>query len=99
MDSSRYASTPFGEARRTGGRHGYVAYFPCPIPRTIDLPSRTVRLLGDSESSLGRLDGVGRLLPNPDLLIRPYLIREAISSTRIEGTRASIAEVYDIAAG
>ncbi len=34
-------------------------------------------------------------MPNPDLLVRPYVVREAVASTRIEGTRASIAEVYD----
>jgi Fic family protein len=99
MDLDRYASTPFGESRRTGGRHGYVAYFPAKIPRTVELSARTVRLLGDAEASLGRLDGVGRLLPNPHLLTRPYLLREAISSTRIEGTQASIADVYDVDAG
>ena len=96
MDLDRYASTPFGRARRTSGRHGYVAYFPAPIPRAVELPARTVRLLGEAEAALGRLDGVGRLLPNPYLLARPYLLREAISSTRIEGTRASIADVYDV---
>lgn len=96
MDLDRYASTPFGRARRTSGRHGYVAYFPAPIPRAVELPARTVRLLGEAEAALGRLDGVGRLLPSPFLLTRPYLLREAISSTRIEGTRASIADVYDV---
>jgi len=62
VDLDRYPSTPFGEARRTAGRHGYVAYFFSTIPRMVDLPARTVRLLGDGEASLGRLDGVGRLL-------------------------------------
>ena len=99
MDLERYVQTPFGRARRTGGRHGYVAYFPDPIPRTVDLPARTVRLLGEAEAALGRLDGTGRLLPDPYLLTRPYLLREAISSTRIEGTRASIGDVYGVAAG
>ncbi|MDQ3676133.1 MAG: Fic family protein [Actinomycetota bacterium] len=70
-----------------------------PIPRTVELPVQTVRLLGEAEASLGRLDGIGRLMPNPHLLTRPYLLREAISSTRIEGTRASIADVYDVDAG
>ena len=96
MDLDRYRSTGFGAARRTPGRHGYVAYFPKPIPRQIDLPSSTVRLLADAEASLGRLAGVGRLVPNPDLLIRPYLLREALSSTRIEGTQATMAEIYEI---
>lgn len=95
MDASTYASTPFGEPRRTPGRHGYTAYFPAPIPRVIEIPTATVRLLADAESSLGRLAGVGQLVPNPHLLIRPYLLREALSSTRIEGTQASLADVFE----
>jgi len=96
VDRGRYASTPFGEARRTTGRFGYVAYFPTSIPRTVALPGPSVRLLSDAEASLGRLDGIVRLLPNPYLLTRPYLLREAISSTRIEGTQASMADVYEV---
>jgi Fic family protein len=94
----QYQSTPFGAARRTRGRHGYVAYFPAPIPRAVPLPPGTVSLLADAEAALGRLSGVGQLLPNPYLLIRPYLLREAISSTRIEGTQASLIEVLEVEA-
>jgi Fic family protein len=86
----------FGQARPTIGRHGYVAYFPAPIPRRIELSTSTVRLLADAEASLGRLAGIGQLVPNPDLLIRPYLLREALSSTRIEGTQATMAEVFAV---
>lgn len=99
MRLSDYASTPFGEPRRTPGRHGYVAYFPAPIPRTIDLSARVVALLAEAEASLGRLAGVGQLVPNPHLLIRPYLLREALSSTRIEGTQASLEDVFEAEAG
>ena len=96
MDPQRYEATPFGEARRTIGSHGYVAYFPAPIPRAVELPASTTRLLADAEASLGRLAGVGRFVPNPNLLVRPYLLREALSSTRIEGTRATMGEVFEI---
>src|SRR5680860_761178 len=65
------------------------------MPRTLELPGSTVRLLADAEGALGQLAGAGRLLPNPDLLISPYLLREALSSTRIEGTQASMAEVLE----
>lgn len=99
MEFSDYASTPFGEPRRTPGRHGYVAYFPATIPRTVELPGSVVRLLTDAEASLGRLAGIGQLVPNPHLLIRPYLVREALSSTRIEGTQASLADVFEAEAG
>jgi cell filamentation protein, protein adenylyltransferase len=95
VEFNDYAATPFGEPRRTPGRHGYIAYFPAPIPRAIVLPAATIRLLADAEASLGRLAGVGQLVPNPHLLIRPYLLREALSSSRIEGTQASLADVFE----
>lgn len=96
MDAASYRSTPFGRAHRTPGRHGYIAFFPAPIPRTIELPASTVTLLADAESALGRLAAIGGMLPNPELLVRPYLLREAVFSTRIEGTRATIGEVLDV---
>ena len=98
MKLDEYASTAFGEARRTVGRHGYVAYFPAPIPRAVELPAATIRLLADAEAALGTLSGVGQLVPNPHLLIRPYLLREALSSTRIEGTQASLFDVLEFEA-
>jgi len=95
MELRVYRPTVFGEGRRTPGPHGYVAYFPAPMPRSLELPPSTARLLGDAEAELGQLAAAGRLLPNPDLLLRPYLLREALSSTRIEGTQASMAEVLE----
>jgi Fic family protein len=73
-----------------------VAFFPAPIPRALELSTSTVMVLADAEAALGRLAAIGALLPNPDLLVRPYLLREAVSSTWIEGTRATIAEVLDV---
>ncbi len=95
MNIEDYASTMFGQARRTQGRHGYVAYFPASIPRSLDLAPELVLRLSDSEAALGTLSGVGRLLPNPHLLIRPYLLREALSSTRVEGTEVSLVDVLE----
>jgi Fic family protein len=97
VELADYAATPFGSPRHTLGRHGYVAYFPAPIPRTVELPQPTITLLADAEAALGRLAGVGQLLPSPALLIRPYLLREAVSSTRLEGTQASVADVFEAA--
>ena len=95
MDRTRYESSLFGAARKYGGRHGYDVYFPAKIPRSLALAPETIRGLGDAEASLGRLAGAGRLLPNPHLLVRPYLSREAVASTRIEGTQASLLELFD----
>ena len=95
MEVAQYATTEFGRARQIGGRHGYVAYFPAPVPRSLDLPGPTISRLANAEGSLGRLAGIGRLLPKPELLVKPYLLREALASTRIEGTQASLAEILE----
>lgn len=98
MNAADFPRSVFGEARRTIGPHAYAAYFPAPLPRSFELPARLVPLLADAEAALGRLAGVGQLLPNPHLLIRPYLLREAVASTMIEGTQASLAEIFELGA-
>jgi len=79
-------STRFGEVRPVPLK-GYNAYHPHRPPNTIDLSQATARRLTEAEAALGLLAGAGRLLPNPHLLVRPYMLREALASTRIEGTR------------
>lgn len=95
MELARYKQHAFGRARRTIGPHGYVAFFPSPLPRRVELSAETAAVMAEAESALGRLDGVSQLLPNPNLLVRPYVLREAVASTRIEGTRATIEDVYN----
>jgi len=91
-------SRRFGEVRSVPQK-GYSAYYPHPLPNAIDLSQATVRRLTEAEAALGRLAGAGRLPPNPHLLVRPYMLREAIASTRIEGTRASLAGVLEAEVG
>ncbi|MGH8914777.1 MAG: Fic/DOC family N-terminal domain-containing protein, partial [Acidimicrobiia bacterium] len=74
MNADKYKDSTFGEVRRVFGK-GYLAYYPRPLPKVVELSLPTVGLLADAEAALGRLAGVGRLLPNPHLLIRPYLLR------------------------
>ena len=95
MDLDRYRPTVFGEARRTHGPHGYVAYFPTPIPRVVEISTANLMAMADAEAALGRLAGAGRHLPSQQLLVGPFLLREAVSSARIEGTQASLTDVYD----
>ena len=72
-----------------------MAFVPAPLPRVLDLDLRTVRAMSDADSALGRLAGAGRLLPDPHLLITPYRVQEALASSRIEGTQASLSDVFD----
>jgi Fic family protein len=95
MDPDRTPDTVFGRVRRTGGNHGYIAYYPRSIPRQVPISPENLLRIADAEAALGRLAGAGRILPHPHLLVRPYLRREAVASTRIEGTQASLLDVFD----
>jgi len=53
----------------------------------------TIGLLSKADQALGELKGVGQMLPNPDLLIGPFLRREAVSSSRIEGTETDFEQL------
>lgn len=72
---------------------GYDAFLPAPLPPTIDYDADLVLTLSRADAALSELSGLGRHLPNPHLLISPYVRREAVSSSRIEGTRTSLSEL------
>jgi Fic family protein len=95
IDPSRFKSESFGRVVRTRGKTGFYTFVPTPIPRSLSLASRTVSLLSEADRALGRLAGAGRLLPNPQLLVNAYITREAVASSRIEGTQATISDVFD----
>jgi Fic family protein len=58
-----------------------------------------VRSLSDADRLVGELAGQGAQLPNPHVLIRPFVRREAVLSSRIEGTQATIGELLAAEAG
>lgn len=78
---------------------GYKAYQPNPLPPEIIWTPRLVRILSQADRLLGRLAGEGRRLPNPHVLIRPFVRREAVYSSRIEGTQATLGELLAAEAG
>ena len=78
---------------------GYKAFRPHPLPPEIIWTPRLVRILSQADRLLGRLAGEGRRLPNPHVLIRPFIRREAVYSSRIEGTQATLGELLAAEAG
>ena len=98
MDPKLFVDRSMGRVIKTPGRFGFHTYVPARVPRRITLDEQTVMSLSEADSALGRLAGAGRLLPNPHILVRPYQIREAVASSRIEGTQASISDVFDASA-
>lgn len=85
-------ASPCGRVERT--IEGQFAFVPDPLPREVSLTSSTVFLLDGATRAVGTLAGVAETLPNPHLLIRPFIRREAVLSSKIEGTQASIADVF-----
>jgi Fic family protein len=78
---------------------GFKAFVPNPLPRELPLSSPLISALDKASLAVGTLAGVGETLQNPHLLITPFLRREAVLSSRIEGTQASISDVFIFEAG
>ena len=72
---------------------GYLAFYPPPLPPRLEVDWPLATLLSEADRAMAELSGAGQLLPNPHLLIRPYLRREAILSSRIENTIAGMEEL------
>ena len=73
---------------------GHWAFLPAPLPPQLSWDSELATALGNAAAALGELAGVGRSLPNPHLLIRPFIRQEAVVSSRIEGTQTSLSELF-----
>jgi Fic family protein len=72
---------------------------PDPPPPPIEWSAKLAAALSAADRAVGRLAGEGRRLPNPHLLIRPFIRREAVLSSRIEGTQATLGELLAAEAG
>ena len=68
---------------------------PAPLPPDppVLIDAELARLLSKADHSLGRLDGVGAILPNPDLFVAMYVRQEAVMSSQIEGTQSTLEDV------
>lgn len=87
--------------RRHVGRAegGYWAFVPPPLPPAIVWSAELANRLSAADHALGILAGAGQTLPNPHLLARTLMRREAVLSSRIEGTQASLSELVLFEAG
>ena len=78
---------------------GYRAFHPDPLPPKLDWSPQLASALADASLLIGRLAGEGKRLPNPHVFIRPFVRREAVLSSRIEGTQATLGELLAAEAG
>lgn len=72
---------------------------PDSLPPEINWTPQLIRSLSDADRLIGQLSGEGKRLPNPHLLMRPFIKREAVLSSRIEGTQATLGELLANDAG
>ena len=92
MDPKSVGDSPSGRVLRAPT--GYYAFVPHPLPPALNWPVGLVAALSEADRALGELAGLGRSLLNPHLLIAPFVRREAVLSSRIEGTQASLSDLY-----
>jgi len=92
MDPRDFKSSAAGRCIKTP--QGYWTFIPNPLPPDISYDPKLTALLSEADRSLGQLAGVGRLILNPRLLVAPYIRREAVLSSRIEGTQASLGDLF-----
>lgn len=92
MATKDFENSTSGRGIRT--LRDYCAFVPNPLPPVFEYDSQTIKLLSGADRLLGELSGTGRVLKNPYLLISPYIRREAVSSSRIEGTQSSLSDLF-----
>lgn len=78
---------------------GYRAFVPAALPPPIGWNATLAVSLSAADRSIGRLAGEARHLPNPNLLVAPFIRKEAVLSSRIEGTRTTLGELLAAEAG
>jgi Fic family protein len=79
---------------------GYQAYIPKPLPPDppVHFDDELHHLLSEADRALARLDGMTTVLPNADLFVAMYVKKEALLSSQIEGTQASLQGVLEFEA-
>jgi len=91
--------------KRSGGyiqqSSGYKAFIPSPLPPdpAIQFSKNLPKILSQSDRALARLDSLGDILPNVDLFIAMFVRKEAVLSSQIEGTQASLEDLFQYESG
>jgi Fic family protein len=91
--------------QRASGRfvrqiEGYTAFLPFDLPPSppVVIDDEMRSLLSKADRAMGRLDGSVEALPNAELFVFMYVRKEAVLSSQIEGTQASLGDVLEVEA-
>jgi Fic family protein len=91
MDPSTFSETKPGRVLII--QEGAYAFIPDMLPPQLNPDWELTSALSEASAALSELAGVACTLPNPHLLIRPFVRKEAVLSSKIEGTQASLSDV------
>lgn len=78
---------------------GYLAYVPAPLPPNVNWSNSLMSALSAADRSLAHLEAVGHVFPVPYILVRPFIRKEAVLSSQIEGTQTSFDDLLHFEAG
>ena len=94
MNTERFKNSPTGRLIKTATN--YWAFIPNPLPPAgLDkFSAEFVAILSEADRGIGALKSLSKLIPNPNLLVAPYVRKEAVQSSRIEGTQASLSDIF-----
>lgn len=85
-----------GELVNSGGD---LAFQPEPLPPEISIEGELLEVFTKANTKVGQLSGIGRRVDNPNMLISPFIYKEAVVSSKIEGIRVTLSDVYEYEAG
>jgi Fic family protein len=78
---------------------GYRAFIPDPLPpKNLEVSPKLLTILSRADVALGRLDGAVAIVPDVDWFVAMFVRKEAVLSSQIEGTHASLADVLEFEA-
>lgn len=77
----------------------YEAFIPDPLPPNMEWSNKLLASLSQADRSLARLAEVGKSFPVPHVVVRPFIRKEAVLSSQIEGTRTTFQELLSYEAG
>lgn len=86
--SGQYITNLSGEA-------AYKSFRPAPLPPEIDMDQEMAAALADAARALATLDTLSAYIPNMNLFVSMYVRKEALMSSQIEGTQATLEDVLD----
>ncbi|MCU4799869.1 Fic family protein [Halobacteria archaeon HArc-gm2] len=90
MDPADFTNGP----GRIDDYEGLPCYTPASLPPDLEYTEDLLAVYGDAQYALGRLATLARDIDNPNLLIAPFVHREAAMSSQVEGTNVTISDIY-----